>query len=116
MRNWRNFRGLKRYLALAGFLTCAVVLAGHVLAVEQPTLEDRLKKGLRARTPAEMEFLDRVVGHVEDRALPEVLVNRVFFWARKKADEQEGSKRRRPMIYFQPALTKLALRLGVDLD
>lgn len=115
MSKWRNFTGVRRYVALGGFLTFAVI-AGHVLAAEQPSLGDRLKKGLRARTPAEVEFLDRVVEHVEDRELSEKLVDRVFFWARKKADQQEGSKRRRPMIYFRPALTKLALRFGVDLE
>jgi hypothetical protein len=111
----RSFTGLQRHLALGGCLILGVVVAGHVLAVELPTLEARLKKGLQARTPAEMAFLDRVVESVEDRELPERLVDRVFFWARKKADEQEGSKRRRPMIYFQPAMTRLALRFGVDL-
>jgi hypothetical protein len=107
---------LRRYLALGVFFTVAVVIAGHVLAVEQPSLGDRLKKGLRARTPGEVAYLDRVVERIEDRTLPEKLVNRVFFWARKKADEQEGNRRRRPMIYFRPALTKLGLRLGVNLE
>ncbi len=109
---WHTLPRKSGWIALA---LAALVVAGHVSAAEQPTLQDRLEKGLLARTPQEFAFLTRVVERIEDGDLPEKLVNRVFFWARRKADEQEGTKRRRPMIYFQPALTKLAERIGVDL-
>lgn len=107
---------LWRIWGLAALLAVGLLVAGHVLAAEQPSLQDRLKKGLRARTPQEFGFLDRVVDSVEDRELPEVLVNRVFFWSRRKAARHEGVRRRRPMVYFQPALTKLAARIGIDLE
>lgn len=106
----------RRIGGLGAMLVIGLLVAGQVPAIEQPTLQDRLEKGLRARTPAESAFLARVVESVEDRELPEKLVNRVFFWARKKADDRGGSKQRRPMVYFQPAITKLAARIGVNLE
>jgi hypothetical protein len=106
---WRN-------AGLVGVLAAVGLIAGEVLGVEEPTLRDRLEKGLYARTNADFAFLDRVVERVDADQLPEKLVNRVFFWARKKADSQDGGRRRRPMIYFRPAMTILAGRMGVDLE
>jgi hypothetical protein len=94
----------------------ALIAGERVLGVEEPLLRDRLEKGLLARTTGDFAFLDRVVVKVSSGELPQKLVDRVFFWARKRADERGGTKRRRPMIYFQPALTILARRLGVDLE
>jgi hypothetical protein len=94
----------------------AVLAAAQVLAVEQPTLRVRLEKGLKARTDADFAFLDRVVEAVEEGDLPQKLVDRVFFWARKEAAEHKGSKAKRPMIYFRPALKILAERIGLELS
>jgi hypothetical protein len=109
---WRTL-GLICLALLAVAATTATV---RVLAAEEPTLRERLEKGLRARTSADFAYLDRVIVEVEGGNLPQTLVDRVFFWARKKAEEQDEGKRKRPMIYFRPALTILAARIGVDLE
>jgi hypothetical protein len=110
--SWRQF-GLIGVLVGA---VAAILAATQALAIDVPALRDRLEKGLKARTDADFAFLDRVIESIEDGDLPQPLVDRVFFWARKKAAEHQGNKAKRPMIYFRPALTNLAARIGVDLD
>lgn len=119
MASWLNSRTDARKLGLIGVIVAAaaaILAAAPVLAVETPTLQERLEKGLKARTDADFSFLERVVAAVEDGELPQKLVDRVFFWARKKAAEHKDSKSKRPMIYFRPALIILAARLGIGLD
>jgi hypothetical protein len=116
MKKRPNFRTTWRQLALIGVFLAAVLAVTQALAIDVPTLRDRLEKGLKARTDADFAFLDRVIESIEEGDLPQTLVDRVFFWARKKAAQHQGSKAKRPMIYFQPALTILAERIGVDLD
>ncbi len=90
-------------------------LVGQSLAVQTATLQQRLRFGLKARTKAELAYVNQVVVLVQTGVLPRQLVDRVFFWARRKAWQKRiGSKTRRPLVYFRPALTILAARLGVS--
>ena len=103
-------------LILSTLLILAAIPVDQTLAVQEATLEQRLKAGLKARTKAEFAFLDLVVDRVEEGVLPQLLVDRVFFWARRKARSKKiGSKTRRPMVYFQPALVILAARMKIPL-
>ena len=69
-------------------------------------LKTTLEKGLRARRPAEFEFLERVVTFVENGKLPRSLVTSTFLWARKKPDGRQ-------VVYFQQALKTRAAKIGV---
>lgn len=91
-------------------------LAGAVAQTtgsREPTLRERLTAGLLARRPSEIAFLDAVVETVERGELSERLVNRVFLWARSRPGR--GSATDRPIVRFQPALTRLAARYGVSI-
>jgi hypothetical protein len=79
------------------------------------SLRDRLIVGLRAMRPSEVTYIDVVVARVHSGHLPQRLVDETFFWARERVARQNGDRDRRPMIYFQPALTARALRIGVEL-
>lgn len=70
-------------------------------------MKTTLQKGLKARTPEEFEFIDRVVALVEMKALPISLVQSTYTWARRVP--------RIPMPYFQRALRLRAKRLGVEI-
>lgn len=83
--------------------------------IELPPLRERLTFGLLARRPSELAFLDGVIFAVEQGRLSEKLVDRTFFWARRRAPTYAGEYIRRPIIYFQPALQVQADKLGVDL-
>lgn len=76
---------------------------------------DRLIFGLRARLKSEIEFIDRVVMAVETGQLPERMVDQTFFWARQRSTMARNGRPRRPIIYFQFALTERAKRIGVTL-
>lgn len=78
-------------------------------------LRDQLRAGLKARTPADVQFVDTVVLAVAQGRLPRRLVDSTFLWARQRAKTRPGAHRLRPMVYFQPALTLQARRLGVRL-
>ncbi len=69
-------------------------------------LKDRLEKGLKARRPVEFQFIAKVVAAVEAGKLPEEVVDKIFFWARKKNPV-------RPFQHFQFALVKEAKQFGV---
>jgi hypothetical protein len=79
------------------------------------TLHDRLVVGLEARIPSEIVYVDRVVALVDTGRLPERLVNETFFWARERAAIPRNGRLRRGIIYFQPAMTARAKRLGIIL-
>ena len=79
------------------------------------TLRDRLVTGLRARLKSEIDFIDRLVHAVNLGQVPQRLVDQSYFWARIRANDQRHGRPRRPIIYFQPAMTARAQRLGVVL-
>jgi len=79
------------------------------------SLRDRLVVGLKALRPSEVAYIDNVVTKVHTGKLPQRLVDETFFWARLRAGDPRIGRDRRPMIYFQPALTARAARIGVGL-
>ena len=80
------------------------------------SLRDRLITGLKARLKSEIAFVDQVVALVNAGELPQRLVDETFFWARDRALlRHRYARRRRPVIYFQPAMIARANRLGVNL-
>lgn len=94
-------------LVIAAGADCA---SAQQAGQREPTLGDRLKAGLQARRPSEIAFVTAVVETVGRGELREDLVNRVFFWARSRRGR---SGKRRPIIYFQPALQRIAKQGGV---
>jgi hypothetical protein len=112
-----------RSLSLA--LCCALLVAlltspwqGPVQAQtfdkREPTLRERLTIGLRASRPVELEYIDAVVDTVNRGELPEKVVDRMFFWARSRAPK--GDQSRRPIIYFQAGLTRVAEKMRVTIE
>jgi hypothetical protein len=108
----------------AGSLTSSQVGG---LATAQPQIElqpagpqkgvgfrDRLIVGLRAMSPSDVDFVDRVVNRVQNGRLPQRMVDETFFWARDRAAKR-GGKARRPIIYFRPAMSARARAIGVAL-
>lgn len=71
-------------------------------------LEDRLKSGLRARQPAEVEFIEAVVQRVRRGELPGKLVDSTYLWALQR-------QKKYPYPLFERALRLQADRLGIDL-
>ena len=81
-------------------VVCAGLTAGMVptAAPAQQTvtdLKDTLEKGLRARRPAEFDFIAKVVDFVDDGKLPRSLVMSTFLWARQKPDGRQVVSSRR---------------------
>ena len=79
------------------------------------TLRDRLVSGLRARLKSEIDFIDSLVVAVNLGQVPQRLVDQTYFWSRIRASDRRYGRPRRPIIYFQPAMTARAQRLGVVL-
>jgi hypothetical protein len=102
---------------LAILLALAISVTNDVSAQttgsREPTLRERLVAGLNVRRPSEFEFIDAVVDTVDRGELPPKLVDRMFFWARTRPSK--GSQQR-PIVYFQPGLTRVAQKLGVDIE
>jgi hypothetical protein len=102
-----------RLLASMAFVTCALSAAPQNATAAEPvtpgsgaiSLEQMLIKGLKCRRPIEFQYVRTVVNMVDDGQLPESLVRSTFFWA--------WQKYRRPLQYFQEALTIRAARLGI---
>lgn len=92
--------------------------AGIEVAEEgrQVSLRDQLRIGLKAYTPKDKAFVNRVVDLVERGVLPRNLVDSTFLWARKNAVSRRGRNPLRPIVYFEPALILRAKRLGISLD
>ncbi|MEQ8209079.1 MAG: hypothetical protein RH917_04540 [Lacipirellulaceae bacterium] len=82
-------------------------------AGRQVALRDQLRVGLKARTKSDIQFVDTVVLAVAQGRLPRRLVDSTFLWARQRSKTRPGAHKLRPMVYFQPALTLQARRLGV---
>jgi hypothetical protein len=78
------------------------------------SLRDRLVVGLKAISKSDVAFIDSVVVRVNSGRLPQRLVDQTFFWARQRA-ASSGNGERRPIIYFRPAMTLIAARIGVTL-
>jgi hypothetical protein len=88
------------------------------LAAQQPStpegmsgpvidLKIQLEKGLKARLPREFDFIDHVVGMVDNNQLPRDLVQSTFMWARVKKPY--------PFPYFENGLRLRAARRGINL-
>lgn len=108
----------ERRATLVAFL--AIAIAGtqtpaDAQGTREATLVERLTFGLQARRPQEIAFVEAVVDTVGRGKLPLSLVDRTFFWARKRAPSRGGEFLRRPIIYFQPALEIQAKRLGITI-
>ncbi len=78
-------------------------------------LVDQLRVGLKVKTKADKVFVNAVVLAVQQGKLPRRLVDSTFLWARNRSKQRSGKRQLRPMIYFQPALTLRAKRLGLIL-
>jgi hypothetical protein len=105
----------RHWLILAGTAVVALTLGTPALAVIEANLGQRLRAGLKARTKAEHKFIDRVVILVRTGKLSKKTVDEVFFWARKRAALKLGAKKKRPMIYFQPALVRIAKKMEIKI-
>ncbi len=105
-----------RVVALTALVVASLAAPAHSQTVgnREPTLSERLTRGLQARRPAEFEYIDAVVDTVNRGDLPEKLVNRMFFWARGRAPK--GDESQRPIIYFQAGLTRVAEKLHIDIE
>ena len=79
------------------------------------SLADQLRAGLKATTKSDHAFIDRVVLLVHLGKLPRRLVDSTFLWARDRAARKSATRALRPMVYFRPALTLRAKRIGVKL-
>ena len=79
------------------------------------SLRDQLVSGLRAFTKSDLAFINSVVLAVEQGRVPRRVVDGTFLWARDRAARRSYRRRLRPMVYFQPAMTARAKRLGVAL-
>lgn len=100
-------------LVLALAISFAADAPAQTTGSREPTLRERLVAGLQVRRPSEFEFVDAVVDTVDRGELPPKLVDRMFFWARTRPPK--GSQQR-PIVYFQPGLTRVAQKLGVDIE
>ena len=117
---WRRVVGTTLLVALGpGFtaLPCAAQQPTSPTRSQgrQITLREQLTIGLRAVTKGDFAFIDQVVILVEQGKLPRRMVDGTFLWARQRADRHSRSRSLRPMIYFKPALTLRAKRIGVKL-
>jgi len=104
---------------LAATLACLPMLmfagdGAHAQIPRGPLLRERLLAGLRVRTKADRQFVERVVELVGRGILPLKLVDSTFFWARSKAAKR-SSRSNSPMVYFRPGLVARARALGIRL-
>jgi hypothetical protein len=84
--------------------------------VQRPiSLRDRLVVGLQARLKTEVAFVELVAMRVRTGDLPQRIVDETFFWARARGGTLRNGRTRRPIIYFKPAMTARAKKLGVAL-
>jgi hypothetical protein len=116
---------------MAGAIVLALVVADHsanqrATAAEEAapititpgsaakpiSFRDRLVVGLQARLESEIAFVDLVVRLVQIGKVPQRLVDETFFWSRERAAARPNVRPRRPIIYFQPAMTARLRRLG----
>ncbi len=124
------FIKFRRLVALA--IVSVAAVGGVALRAQQPnapvrpsdpadrsgrqiSLRDQLRVGLKAVTKADFAFIDVVVQKVEDGTLPRKVVDSTFLWSRRRVQTQATNYRKRPMVYFQPALVLRARAIGVVL-
>jgi len=81
----------------------------------QVSLFDQLRVGLKAKTKADIAFLQLVVLRVNQGVLPRKMVDATFLWARNRYKKRPLNHRLRPIVYFQPALVAQAKKIGVVL-
>lgn len=81
----------------------------------QISLRDQLRTGLKAFTKEDFAFIDLVVLRVDQGVLPRSVVDSTFLWARKRVETTHPRYRKRPMVYFQPALVLRAKKLRITL-
>lgn len=81
----------------------------------QVTLFDQLRVGLKAKTKADVAFLELVALRVNQGKLPRKMVDATFLWARNRYKGRPTNHRLRPIVYFQPALIAQAKKIGVVL-
>lgn len=81
----------------------------------QVSLFDQLRVGLKAKTKADVAFLERVVLLVNQGKLPRKMVDATFLWARNRYKARPTNHRLRPIVYFQPALVAQAKKIGIVL-
>ena len=84
-------------------------------AGRQVTLFEQLRIGLKAKTKADVAFIELVVLRVNQGKLPRKMVDATFLWARNRYKGRPANHRLRPIVYFQPALTAQAKKIGVVL-
>lgn len=104
-----------RLLALQAPVTPSTGGSRSAQEGRQVALRDQLRVGLKARTKADLQFIELVVQRVDQGVLPRPLVDSTFLWARNRWRTRPGSHRLRPIVYFQPALTLRARQLGISL-
>ena len=85
----------------------APAVAADAMSGQIAGLKDQLEKGLKARQPAEFDFVAKVVALVDVGRLPRDLVESTFLWARKK--------RPYPFPYFERGLKVRAAQRGIQL-
>ena len=87
----------------------------------KPTLEERLKYGLRARTRDEKKFITTIVGMVNADKLKQKVVDESFFWVQREIErKKKGVSTRKhiekyPFFYFKKILILKAKRTGVTI-
>ena len=115
-RHWFQLavRPIGRTLLLASLPFVAVVADPVALDGQQSDpgatvadLEQMLKSGLKARKPAEFDFIRRVTTKVADGDLPVDMVQSTFLWARRHQPY--------PYPYFERGLRERAARAGLTL-
>jgi hypothetical protein len=82
----------------------------------QVGLFDMLRVGLKAKTEADFEYITEVVKLVDEGKLPREMVDSSFLYARYRYRTHPSSFKLRPMVYFQPALTARAKKIGVIIE
>jgi hypothetical protein len=84
-------------------------------AGRQVSLFDQLRVGLKAKTKEDIAFLQLVVLRVNEGKLPRRMVDATFLWARNRYKGRPANHRLRPIVYFKPALSIQAKKVGVAL-
>lgn len=102
----------RTWISTLAIAVCWLSVGGLARPQEEPrgvaTLTDQLRFGLKARRPVEFEFIDLVVGKVEQKLLPRDMVLSAMTYAQTKNKD-------RPYPYFEFSLKKRAAAIGVEL-
>lgn len=101
--------------AQAGSQQAPPLLITPASPTHRVTLRDRLISGLQARRKSEIDFVDEVAEAVREGKIPQRLVDQTFFWARQRASHPRFGQPHRPIVFFQPAMTIRAKKLGLEL-